>query len=161
MKTENKTWTLYTHTTPDGMVYVGITSNLKTRWNPSHYVGNIRKEIEKWGWNRIEHRQISTFSDKLSSHRAEDALIVFCRANNISLNMIRSGTNLNDDGTIKDFKTRRKEQIDYYRARQRKWYSEHREEHLEWIRKYRAEHKEEHKAKKRERAKRRKLQCQQ
>lgn len=65
MKKENKSWTIYTHTTPDGMVYVGITTNIKTRWRASAYHNpDFSKEIEMWGWNNIQHTELKTIDSE-------------------------------------------------------------------------------------------------
>lgn len=149
MKGENKTWTVYTFTTPDGMVYVGMSNNPKSRCRPRKYVGNIREEIERWGWKQLEHRLLCTFTDKVSAHRFEDSMIMFCRTNSISLNITRSGTRLNDDGGERDYneyrrmyrhddKTRkmdrdrqrqyRAEHKEQYRLRSKVYYNSHRDE---------------------------------
>ena len=49
---------VYTHTTPDGMVYVGQSGAKYTshRWSPNYYKQmSIEQYIKLWGWENIKH----------------------------------------------------------------------------------------------------------
>lgn len=59
MSNNKNTYTVYRHITPNGKIYVGITSiNPKTRWhNGLGYRNNphFYRAIQKYGWNNIKH----------------------------------------------------------------------------------------------------------
>ena len=64
-----KTYTLYYHTFPNGKMYFGQTCNdVEIRWGKNGY--GYKKQplmwnaIQKYGWDNIEHRIISTGLDK-------------------------------------------------------------------------------------------------
>lgn len=92
---EEKNYWVYTHTTPDGFVYVGYSSYDTTaqRWIQSHYKQNstFGKEIRLWGWNNIEHNVIATNLSRESAIELEGELIDFCKVNGVSINEKRSG----------------------------------------------------------------------
>lgn len=70
---------VYMHKTPNGKVYIGITSlNPLERWrNGSGYYNNhhFRNAIKKYGWDNIEHLIISTGLDKEAACTLEKELI--------------------------------------------------------------------------------------
>ena len=92
---EKRNYWVYTHTTPDGMVYTGMsqfeTTNL--RWVKSHYRPHTTfgREIEKWGWDNISHDVIATNLTHDEALRMEGEMIDFCKANGVSLNEKGSG----------------------------------------------------------------------
>ena len=92
---ENRNYWIYTHTTPDGCVYVGQsqfeTANL--RWVKSHYRPNTTfgKVISLWGWDNIKHEVIATNLTHEEALRMEGDMIEFCKANGVSLNERSSG----------------------------------------------------------------------
>lgn len=92
---KNDNFWVYTHTTPEGFVYVGQsqfeTTNL--RWIQSHYRPNTAfgKAISLWGWDKINHEVIATNLTHEEALRMEGELIDFCKANGLSLNEKRSG----------------------------------------------------------------------
>lgn len=92
---KNDNFWVYTHTTPDGLVYVGQsqfeTTNL--RWVKSHYrpTTTFRKEIEKWGWDNIKHEVVATNLTHEEALKLEGELIDFCKLNGVSLNIRHSG----------------------------------------------------------------------
>ena len=91
---KDQKWTLYTHTTPDGMVYVGITTNTKNRWKKHHYTRcntPFSVAINTWGWRNIIHEKICVINNKDDALDEEDRMILFCKENECSLNMHRSG----------------------------------------------------------------------
>lgn len=81
---------VYTHTTPDGMVYVGQSGLQKPllRWVKSHYRKNtlFGSEISKWGWNNIEHKVVASGLKYIEAKKIEGELINFCFMNGVSLN---------------------------------------------------------------------------
>lgn len=91
---DNNYW-VYSHTTPDGFVYVGQsqfpTTNL--RWVKSHYRPNTTfgREVILWGWENIKHEVIATGLTHEEALRMEGELIEFCKLNGVSLNMRSSG----------------------------------------------------------------------
>lgn len=93
---------LYTHTTPDGMVYVGVSSYKSTnlRWVASHYKPNTAfgREIALWGWSSITHEVLATGLTKKEALQMEGGLIEFCHANGVSLNIYPSGGGRQNDG---------------------------------------------------------------
>nr|DAQ12009.1 MAG TPA: intron associated endonuclease [Caudoviricetes sp.] len=55
---EDKEWTVYKHTAPNGKVYIGITGQkVKNRWKYGYgYKGQIfYRAIKKYGWKNIKH----------------------------------------------------------------------------------------------------------
>lgn len=53
-----KTYKVYKHVSPNGKVYIGITSqSLNSRWNSGKGYGNnlVGKAINKYGWDNIKH----------------------------------------------------------------------------------------------------------
>ena len=92
---ENRNYWIYTHTTPDGCVYVGQsqfeTTNL--RWVESHYRPNTTfgKAISIWGWDNIQHNVIKTGLTHEEALRMEGDMIEFCKMNGVSLNERSSG----------------------------------------------------------------------
>lgn len=66
------TWTVYKHTSPNGKVYIGITSRKpKVRWaNGLGYMGNdyFFKAIQKYGWDNFKHEILF---EKLTKEEAE------------------------------------------------------------------------------------------
>lgn len=87
-----KKYTVYKHTTPNGMVYIGVTSNYKERCFPSLYRSEpFKSHIQSHGWNNIKHEIIKQFDNKKDALLLEDALIKYYKDEKISLNKNRSG----------------------------------------------------------------------
>lgn len=92
---EDRNYWIYTHTTPDGCVYVGQsqfeTANL--RWVKSHYRPNTTfgKAISLFGWDNIKHEVVATNLTHEEALKLEGELIDFCKLNGVSLNIRRSG----------------------------------------------------------------------
>lgn len=76
---ENRTYSVYVHTCPDGMVYVGSTSLLPCRrYNGGEgYKGNpeFYSAITKWGWKNIRHEVVMECSDKETAKMFESVFI--------------------------------------------------------------------------------------
>lgn len=66
-------WSVYIHTTPNGKVYIGITSkDPKARWNSGHGYRKCKRfwnAIVKYGWDNIKH---DVWYDNLTKREAED-----------------------------------------------------------------------------------------
>lgn len=73
------TFTVYKHTTPNGKVYIGITSKpAEERWlNGRGYSRNAHfmKAIKKYGWDNITHEIIETDLSKTAACDMEQRLI--------------------------------------------------------------------------------------
>lgn len=72
---DNKTYTVYKHTTPTGKVYVGITKQKPTRrWQAGHgYESGARFKyaVQKHGWNNITHEVIESGLNKAEAKARE------------------------------------------------------------------------------------------
>lgn len=72
-------WTVYKHTSPDGRVYIGITSrDPQTRWaNGNGYSGNeyFSRAIHKYGWDSFSHEILCTGLTKENAELMEIQLI--------------------------------------------------------------------------------------
>lgn len=65
VETPNPAWTVYAHIAPNGKMYVGMTSSahLTRRWNRGKgYVGNKNffNDIQKYGWDNIQHEVVAS-----------------------------------------------------------------------------------------------------
>lgn len=90
-------WCVYRHTTPNGKVYIGITSQTpKHRWNNGRGYLNAKKSkfksaIIKYGWDNIKHEILFT---RLPEHIAKMLEIIFIshyKELGISLNVTDGG----------------------------------------------------------------------
>lgn len=90
---EGKTYKVYRHVCPDGMIYVGVTSTkLNERWRPSHYKDiSLYSYIEKFGWDNIKHEVIYTCDDREEALEIEDEMIQYWREKGCCINKQRSG----------------------------------------------------------------------
>ena len=70
---------IYKHTTPDGKVYIGVTSRTpEERWkNGTSYKENefFTKAIEEFGWENIKHEILFNIEDKNEAGKKEKELI--------------------------------------------------------------------------------------
>jgi hypothetical protein len=122
---------VYTHTTPDGMVYVGRSGMKNTfcRWQPASYnKTSLQPYIEKWGWENIKHEVVKDNLSKEESYRLEDELIQIYKGKGVCINTYFSG-----DIEIK--KERKRERKKQYRE-------EHKEELVEYNKIYYEQNKE-------------------
>ena len=86
---------VYKHISPTGKEYVGMTRNIKKRWegNGCSYTKNseFRNDIMKYGWDNFQHIIIK---DRLSLNEAsklEDELIVDAMNRGVAYNIARGG----------------------------------------------------------------------
>lgn len=114
MKT-NGYW-VYTHETPDGMVYVGRSSVKKTsrRWIKANYRRcSLGKYIDIWGWDNIKHKVIKDGLTKEESYLLEDEIITFLRNNDVCINKNTSG-GLRCDGKWSEYYLKNQEERKEY-----------------------------------------------
>ena len=78
-------YTVYKHTSPNGKVYIGITSkDVKVRWsNGKSYRNNkhFRWAIEKYGWDNFKHEILNTDLTKEEAMSIERELIARYKSN--------------------------------------------------------------------------------
>ena len=112
---EDKKWTVYKHTCPNGKVYIGITSvKPEYRWsNGKGYTGSkyFNNAIKKYGWDNIDHEILFTNMNEKEAKDMERQLIAQYNSNNpqFGYNMTKGG-----DGTLGI--KRSKEQIEYLKS---------------------------------------------
>lgn len=83
---EDKQWSVYVHTFPNGKKYVGITSqNPRLRWrlDGSGYKNQpyVSNAIEKYGWQNIQHEIVLETRDQNEAFKMEQELIAQNRTN--------------------------------------------------------------------------------
>lgn len=133
---ENKEYIVYRHTTPNGKVYYGVTSNIKSRWYPSNYKHtSLQPYIDMYGWKNINHEILYSGLNRDEALKIEDELIVNGWNNDTCINYLRSGHRTQTD----EFKEEQKAQN---KARSKVHYETHKEKYKA----YREAHKEAHKA---------------
>ena len=78
-------YSIYVHTTPDGLKYVGFTGQepIKRFGGGSHYRNNIRfyDAIKFFGWDNIEHQVLETVKDKKIALKREEYYTLLFRSN--------------------------------------------------------------------------------
>jgi len=132
---KQKIYRVYIHTTPDGMVYVGVTKNIKYRWRPSAYKRTaLEPYINEFGWRNIKHEVIYTCEDRTEAFEVEGDMIDYYDDKGVLINKVRSGLLCT---------TNRQEYDKQYR-------DEHKNEISEWHKQYYKYHKEERTAYKRQ-----------
>lgn len=76
---------IYSHTTPDGKIYIGQAKNVETRWNNGKgYEQNsdFHRAIGRYGWENIRHDIICECETKEEADFQEAVLIVALDAEN-------------------------------------------------------------------------------
>ena len=100
-----KNYNVYIHIFPNGKIYVGITKQKpKYRWRNKnfHYNDNMKKEIEKYGWENVKHEILFENLTKEEAEQKEIELIKKYKSNNE-----KYGYNL-DSGGLRGFKRNKK-----------------------------------------------------
>lgn len=99
----NRTYFIYTHTSPSGKVYVGQTVNVRKRWgyNGEHYKTkkkdgsyiqpSFARAIDKYGWENFVHKVILEGIPKSEADYAERYLIKWYKLHGISYNISSGG----------------------------------------------------------------------
>ncbi len=165
---------VYTHTTPDGMVYVGRSGQKYTsqRWKPINYkYGKFHLYIEKWGWENIKHKVIKEGLTKEESYKLEQKLILMYKERGISLNFQNSGGLCCDDKdkeyslyyyqqNKEEIKKKGKEYYQHHKEDIKEYNKQHREERNEYIKNYCKQHRKERNEYLRKYRHRKKILCQ-
>lgn len=91
-------WKVYRHTTPDGLVYIGMTSqdNMNARFQNGYGYRNCTRfysAISKWGWENIKHEILATGLTKSDARKLESEYI-----SKFSADDIRHGYNQSPGG---------------------------------------------------------------
>ncbi|MCR4663785.1 MAG: GIY-YIG nuclease family protein [Paludibacteraceae bacterium] len=84
---EKKSYTVYIHRFPNNKVYIGITSQKpERRWRNGTGYNNkqdlMKRAIEKYGWNNIEHKILFAGLMKEEAEKIEKLLIAGYKSNN-------------------------------------------------------------------------------
>lgn len=147
---KTKGYWVYTHTTPDGMQYVGMSKRQPyQRWKSSSYkTTSLSKYIEQYVWENIEHKVLIDNLTKSQAEKIEDWFITKITADGYCINKKRSGGYARDNQKEynkfllkKWYKTKR----DEIREQNNAYNEEHREERLEYQKTYREAHREQKK----------------
>lgn len=133
-----KKYIVYQHITPNGMVYIGVTKNLKNRWKPSHYKTTALYEyIKKYGWKNIKHIVIQDNLTKDDALKIEDTLIQAAKENGNCINSNRSGLfSISDRNTYyKVLYAENEESREKKKARSKRYRDTHKEEIVQYRKK--------------------------
>lgn len=131
---ETNGYWVYTITTPEGMVYVGMSSRKRTcdRWQPRQYkTTSLQPFIEKFGWESLTHEVISTNMTKKEAQTMENELIEKYGNEGKRINKYGSGGWKKDEELIK---IKKRESSARYREK-------HREECVKRVKEWREKHK--------------------
>lgn len=78
----NKIWSIYKHTAPNGKGYVGYTSmKPEHRWNNGKSYKTttyFQSAIQEFGWENFKHEILLTTRTKEMAKKAEEAMIIGC-----------------------------------------------------------------------------------
>ena len=106
-------YSVYIHRTPNGMNYVGISTNPIKRWEGLNYKGtSLQKYIDEFGFNGLEHFIIASGLTREQAQEIENNLILMYQSNNTFIIERRSGLVSN---AIKEY------QKEYYQKRKDRW----------------------------------------
>ena len=91
-----KSWTVYKHISPNGKVYVGISSNIKNRWAADGYYYRLSdtifsRALIKYGWDNFQHIIFKEGLTKREACDMEKELIAYYKAKGISYNITDGG----------------------------------------------------------------------
>lgn len=139
MKTEG--YWVYEITTPNGMVYVGMSSYKYTcqRWQPSLYKRkSLYPYIEEFGWDVLKKEVIKDGLTKEEAFQFEDSLIRKYKGEGRCINDRCSG-GLCCDGDKKEYNKQYRDEHKEEIIRKHRQYND---EHKEKLKQYRDEHKE-------------------
>lgn len=137
---------VYQHTCPNGMVYIGVTKNVKYRWRPSLYKDcSLEQYIEQFGWDAITHEVLYENLTHEEALKREDELICKARMEGKCINERRSGQYQQSD----EFKEKEKSRLNV-------WYKEHPEAFKAIRKRYYEKNKDKINARRREKRKNKK-----
>lgn len=111
MKKEERTYSVYKHTTPSGKTYIGITSKAspEDRWHKGRGYrrnGHFWNAINKYGWENIKHEIVATGLTKAEASEAEKFYIALYESHDP-----RHGYNLTfggETGIVHTYESRKK-----------------------------------------------------
>ena len=132
----NNIYKVYTHTAPNGDVYVGVTKNIKYRWRPSAYKRTaLEPYINEFGWRNIKHEVIYTCEDRTEAFEVEDDMIEYYGEKGVLINKLRSGLlcTTNRQEYDKQYRDEHKNEITEWH---KQYYKEHREERLAYAKQH-------------------------
>ena len=90
-----KPYVVYKHISPNGKEYVGMTRNIKKRWegNGCSYTKNseFRNDIMKYGWDNFQHIIVKDNLSVDEASKLEDELIVDAKNRGVAYNISRGG----------------------------------------------------------------------
>lgn len=92
---KDNVYIVYKHISPTGREYVGMTRNIKKRWegNGCSYTKNseFRNDIMKYGWDNFQHLIIKDGLSLSEASKLEDDLIVDAMNRGVAYNIARGG----------------------------------------------------------------------
>ena len=131
-------YSVYQHITPDGMYYFGATQNVERRWsnNGAGYKRTaLQTNIEKYGWDNIQHIVLLENQSKENALWIENFLIETAREDGVCINKNRSGNISKEDGYSQEYYKQNKDKI---RERQqdydKQYYEQNKDKILEYKR---------------------------
>jgi predicted GIY-YIG superfamily endonuclease len=133
---------VYEHITPDGMYYIGVTNNIKRRWesNGVHYKrASLQPYIEQYGWENIQHQVLFSNQTKENALKIEDFLIITATEDGVCINQRRSGLITEKINVYqREYRKTHQDELRVYRRKyKRKYRKTHREELNVYMRSYR------------------------
>jgi len=132
---------VYEHITPDGMYYIGVTTDIKKRWKTKGYdyrTTSLQPYIDKYGWDNIQHQILFENQTKENALWIEDFLIRTASEDGVCINKNRSGLVSKEDGYFQQYnKQYREEHQDYFKEQNKKYREEHRDYYKEYGKRYR------------------------
>lgn len=137
---------VYTHTCPNGMVYVGMSSQKYTcgRWQPYNYrTTSLQPYIEEYGWENIEHFFIDGIRTKESALKLENDLIQMYSDMGCCINkQVSGGISLDRKEYNKQYnKQYYEEHKQFYEEHNKQYYKKHKKERRKYYKEYYLKHK--------------------
>lgn len=108
---------VYEHITPDGMYYIGVTTDIKKRWKTKGYdyrTTSLQPYIDKYGWDNIQHQILFENQTKENALWIEDFLIRTATEYGVCINKNRSGLITKEDGYHKQYFQQHREEWNTY-----------------------------------------------
>lgn len=93
---EKVTYYIYIHTCPNMKCYVGMSISPKNRWNNGEGYKNNKefyKDIQKYGWNNIEHEILATTNYGWLARCLERQMISRFKNEGLAYNMVNAEKN--------------------------------------------------------------------
>ena len=97
----NKPYVVYCHTSPSGKKYIGMSKNVKRRWeaNGKNYkmCTKFYNAIKKYGWENITHEILEENLTKEEAERLEEFYIKELDTINNGYNMLKSANDISEE----------------------------------------------------------------